>query len=724
MGCHEADDYSSAETMTFSESDDDTICSGRSSLRKSLTEEPTLDDVISHYTLPIDTPRTKPKHLTLTRDTDKIPGVFPSPLQAGMDLSTISGSVVSDDEKRQTVRASISYGDEKSFHAKAEATDFYTQRVRTSISEPVTMDLSSYSTTTHDSACSLKDEPFTRRGTFESSLTEQTAPQPDWKPFWMRWPYLTTLIGISIILAAAQEYLCQTAAFGKQPLFTFHAPSELNTWDFFSFKYLPTGIAVVFGVLWQLTDFEVKRLEAFYQLSKDGGALAAESLNVDWVTFFNLLRPFKAVQIRHYAVAISSVATLMSVSLVPILQAASVQMSPGRAERERHPEQLKSIYISPVYSRLLTSVLLLVAMLGCTLLWQLQRRPSGLIADVKGIAGIAAMANRSHILMDFADMDTATPEVIHQTLKSHRYSLRNSSLAPEGPALSQADKDRYDAQSRTDNPQPLMLRLETAIPFIAGMAFFLILVPLALFTRVNALSFSAPWLLTVVTICIKLTWGTMETSIRMLEPFYILSKRHASPKVLTLDYTSMAFGWMPISAFLNGHVLVGLVGMGSVLAEILTVCITSFGAVAGQDFTSGSSTGNSVAGGEETLTSFWTSFALSMAILTYLCVVATVALCRRRHQFLPRQPSTISSVLAYIHQSKMLYDFVGTEKMSNQQMDERLGKINKTYGLGWFTGRDGQRHCGVDQEELLASYAHGHNIRDAIVTCATNWQHY
>src|SRR4051812_23612860 len=112
----------------------------------------------------------------------------------------------------------------------------------------------------------------------------------------------------------------------------------------------------------------------------------------------------------------------------------------------------------------------------------------------------------------------------------------------------------------------------------------------------------------------------------------------------------MAFGWMPIRAFLNGHMLVGLVGLGSVLAEVLTVCATSFGNVSGTDFATKPPdekapprstfirAGNGVDAGEETFASFWVSFILAIAILTFLCFVAAFVYVRRRHPFLPRQP--------------------------------------------------------------------------------------
>lgn len=550
-------------------------------------------------------------------------------------------------------------------------------------------------------------------------------PQANWKPFSMRWPYLTALIVISVTLAASQEYLYQKSH--QKPLYEFNSASDLNTWDYFVFKYLPTLVAVIFGILWQVTDFEVKRLEAYYQLSKPGGALAAESINVDYITFFNFFRPVRALKYKHYAVAISSLATLIAVSLIPTLQAASVKLKPDHAQRKLNPDDLKGIYIDPVWSRFLSIFLIFIAISGCLLVWQLQKRPSGLVADVKGIAGVAAMANRSHILMDFKDMDTATPDEIHNRLKSHRYTLRNSSLAPEENApLTQAEKDRYDQHKRPENPHPFMLRLPAGITFILGMAAFMIVMPIVLFQpSVNIITEKAPWLLTGLAVCIKLAWGTLETDVRMIEPFYILSLRHASPKVLTLDYTAMAFGWMPIRALMNGHLLVGLVGLGSVLAEVLTICSTSFANVSGIDFAKRQpheDTDSDINAGEETFLSFWISFGLAVFILSFLCLVATFVYTRRRHAFLPRQPNTIASILAFIHQSKMLYDFVGTEKMDNTEMVTRLVGIGKTYGLGWFTGRDGEMHCGVDEEEMVSAYKHGEDSKKANMPWNSNWQ--
>jgi hypothetical protein len=573
-----------------------------------------------------------------------------------------------------------------------------------------------------------------RRSTFQgpNRSTEVFYPQPNWKPFSMRWPYLLSLVILSLGLAVGQELLCQQAA--KQPLLTFTSPDQLKPWDYFCLRFIPTIITVLFGVLWSITDVEVKRLEAFYQMSKKGGALAAESINVDYITLVNFSRPFHALQRKHYTVAISAVTSLLAVSLVPTLGSAAIVLNPNKETRHADPSILKTITIHPVLSRLLSATFVIIAILGMILFYQLHTRRSGLLADVKGIAGLASMAVVSHIMMDFKDMDTATPKDIHYKLRDHRYVLRNSSLAPdEGSPMTTQERDRYREAHLPENPHPLMLRPAGSIPFIVGILLFLGFILLFLFIGASELTDRAPWVVTALAVCIKLGWGSVDTNIRMMEPYYILSRRHAPARTLTLDYTAEPFGWVAVRALLNRHWLVFLVGFGTVLSETLTIFVTSLATVEGKDFIDqvrlrngdGSNNGGGGGGfgtGQETVRSFAVSLVFTAFILLYMFGVATAVFLRRRHAFLPRQPNTIASVLAFMHQSKMLYDFVGTAKLSNAQMARRLDGLGKTYGLGIFEGRDGLTHCGVDEEELTGSYKHGVDYSQGNKPWDREWQ--
>lgn len=243
----------------------------------------------------------------------------------------------------------------------------------------------------------LKDVRTVRMSQRKARRTETFYPHTDWKPVSMRWPYISMLILISVTLGGLTESLYQSST--KRPLVAFNTPQEINPGMYFVVKFLPTILAVLYGVLWQITDLEVRRLEAYYQLSKEGGATAAETLNVDYITNISFLRPLYAYQLRHYAVMVSSMASLLAVSAVPTLTSACIILTPDRETRTQNPDGVKRILIDPTWSRILEVVLYSIAVMGAVLFYQLHTRRSGLLADVRGIAGLAAMANVSHILM-------------------------------------------------------------------------------------------------------------------------------------------------------------------------------------------------------------------------------------------------------------------------------------------------------------------------------------
>ncbi|KAH8839594.1 hypothetical protein MCOR27_003172 [Pyricularia oryzae] len=584
-------------------------------------------------------------------------------------------------------------------------------------------------------------QPGMRRTTFPTKDEEKTQlfyPQPNWRPFVMRGPYMGYLILLALGMGIGTELLYRQSV--EQPLLTFKSPEDISAATYLTLKFGPTIVSVVFGVLWQMTDIEVRRLEPFHQLSKPEGALAQESISIDYITFISFLRPFRAMQYGHYAVFLSSAASLLATTLVPTLGAASIVMTPNREQRLANPGVEKSIIINPVWARCLTSVLVIVAFLGGVLLYVLNTRKSGLSADVKGISGLASMAVVSHILMDFQDMDTAQPQDIHRRLKNRRYAIRNSSLAPmDSQPVSLASRRRTSTlQDSSDNnesglsqnPHPLMLRAAGCVPLIGAIVVFFILVYVVIFVSDAAvITDRAPWIITMLAVTIKMGWGGLDADLRMMEPYHILWRRHAPPKTLTLDYTAMPVGWVAVKGLFNRHFLVFLVGLGTVMSEVLTVLVTSLATVSGQDFLKHEPAqimqptvglildddeegGRTVKAGQETQGSFFTTLAAVSFILIYMAIVAGAVAVKRGKPFLPRQPNTIASVLAFIHQSKMVYDFVGTSKFNRNAMKKRLAEVGKTYGVGWFTGRDGQTHCGVDEEELLGDFIPGYGLGD------------
>lgn len=535
----------------------------------------------------------------------------------------------------------------------------------------------------------------------DSLLTLPDRDIPNWKPFSMRTWFIAFLLFISLLMMCAAEALYQLSNRGmlqedkSQGILSFYTVDDLDLVQFAMWKYMPTVVAVIYGILWKITDTEVKRTEPYYQLSrgKGRGALAASTLNIEYQTFWSLLVPVEAIRHKQWVVVASSVASLVAFALVPVLLSVFVEITPSQKTRQKmggHDYDIKkTITVASEFTRILEATLFVILVFGMYMLVQLKRRRTGLLGDPSGIAGVAAMANKSHILMDFQGLDMASEDRIHKQLNKRTYILHKGSLW-QAHFLKESERDNQAPKAM--NAHPLLLRLKGGIPFLIFLSVFTgILVPMARGTSLTIVIDKAPWVLTMISVTIKSLWEIVEKDMRMLEPFWILYKRHAHSSVLTLDYSATIPGWLPIKALSKGHFLLAWVGFASVLVEILTVVLGSL------DYN----------GGEESGTSYNVSFGLAMGILVILILTMGLVLHFRRQAFLPRQPGTISSVLAFIHQSNMLVDFEGTEEASTAERRDKLAAIGKTYGFGWFKGRDGNRHLGIDFEQLLGSYTFG-----------------
>src|SRR6185437_13606758 len=175
-------------------------------------------------------------------------------------------------------------------------------------------------------------------------------------------------------------------------------------------------VTIIYAVLFSIMDFDIRRLEPYYQLSQPSGSRAAASLNLDHLTMFQYFIPFKAFRLKQWAVFFSTIGNIVASTVAPSIQNPSVVFITNLEcdERVCPPGQKRYfVRMSPGWSRALSSSMVLVGAITVIIFFQL-RRKSGLLSDPKGIAGIASMATKSHILQDFAGTDEANLGQIHK----------------------------------------------------------------------------------------------------------------------------------------------------------------------------------------------------------------------------------------------------------------------------------------------------------------------
>jgi hypothetical protein len=87
-------------------------------------------------------------------------------------------------------------------------------------------------------------------------------------------------------------------------------------------------------------------------------------------------------------------------------------------------------------------------------------------------------------------------------------------------------------------------------------------------------------------------------------------------------------------------------------------------------------------------------FKISVVLLSLHFLAAALYYARRPKRFLPRMPTTIASIIAYVSASHALDDFI--EKDGERKLDR-----SQTYGYGHFRGVDGKTHVGIERQSLV-----------------------
>ena len=85
-------------------------------------------------------------------------------------------------------------------------------------------------------------------------------------------------------------------------------------------NYGPIIFTVLYGLLWQIVDGEVKRVEVYYQLSLKGGCLGEKSLSLNYHCFWSPLSILQALRFRQPAVVLSSTGYTLALIAMPNIQ--------------------------------------------------------------------------------------------------------------------------------------------------------------------------------------------------------------------------------------------------------------------------------------------------------------------------------------------------------------------------------------------------------------------
>lgn len=114
------------------------------------------------------------------------------------------------------------------------------------------------------------------------SFERKDAPRSaSWKPFTFKAGFLIPLFLVTCGFVVALEVLRIQSDQNGGLLFANSLDSYV-VWQTFLYRYLPTIIAVTYGMVLAILDLDVKRLEPYFQLSKLEGASGKDSILLNY----------------------------------------------------------------------------------------------------------------------------------------------------------------------------------------------------------------------------------------------------------------------------------------------------------------------------------------------------------------------------------------------------------------------------------------------------------
>ncbi|KAI5783625.1 hypothetical protein EDC01DRAFT_663782 [Geopyxis carbonaria] len=166
------------------------------------------------------------------------------------------------------------------------------------------------------------------RSVSKDSLTSSGSPASHgaWKPITLKPPFHIAVVLLCVFFVTLIEILLSRSNRDGGLLFADATTGQLPAYALFCFEYLPTLLSVLHSLLWVSIDHDIKRLEPFFHLSKPGGALAQESLLLDYPFQFAFFVPWVAFRNRHWTVFLTGIITLLAIFVAtPLMSAVLTQ---------------------------------------------------------------------------------------------------------------------------------------------------------------------------------------------------------------------------------------------------------------------------------------------------------------------------------------------------------------------------------------------------------------
>ncbi|KAL4978274.1 hypothetical protein BDW66DRAFT_130689 [Aspergillus desertorum] len=145
-----------------------------------------------------------------------------------------------------------------------------------------------------------------------------------WRPIPLRPTFLSLIACLMLFLMVLLEALSQYSE-RTGGLRFFEDTDDLTDFESFAYNYIPVIIALVLATLWSFIDFDVLRLEPYFQMARPEGC-PATVLFINYNFGQSFITPIASAKRRHWLVLSVSLVTLLIRIFHPALQSSLLEL--------------------------------------------------------------------------------------------------------------------------------------------------------------------------------------------------------------------------------------------------------------------------------------------------------------------------------------------------------------------------------------------------------------
>jgi hypothetical protein len=475
---------------------------------------------------------------------------------------------------------------------------------------------------------------------------------------------------------------------------SFTSYSAWQSSDYFKGAYLPTLIAVIYGVIWKCVFTRLKEMEPIFQLAKPQGALAKDSLYLSYADTSLIKILILTFRNRHVLVLVGAVnmgIITVSTAIAPEVLHIHTTGDCGNATGDGN-NCVPSLAVRGELAFFLGIVLYCISGSVVYLMISLYRRKSGIFAEATSIAGVAALTSHTALSRQTANGIDARARFSlgHQ---DHRDETKFYGLINDEVVFQTFNSQQHPpAKKSKKSKRPLTLHRSSLFLFWLYLIGLLILI---LYYRygsrpspgnhfenfMDSSSFGIRLLFACFGLGVRFFLTSIERYDRKMEPYRALVSLNGATAAESVLVTGHAHAF---TAFLHRRTIRdpvgGMLSFTTLLAEVLII------ALAAVPFSK-----------ETAWTAFDASVLLSTVIIAVMLVLVPVVMVRywKSGDNVVNAPKCIAEVVGMLGDKEVVRKFEGLGGMKRKERDRLVESWGARFYLRRRIGQKGDGRWSI-----------------------------